>query len=209
MPFKPGGPGVAKKKTTKKSTTPRSFSGVIKGRSREVRTLATALRELVLETIPDAEESLYGGQKPMCMYRTIADICWIQPLKERCNVYFMRGADLTDDAEILEGSSDRIRHVKLKTIESITDLPLQDFILETVELNEVAISHGLTVDEVLERLRGICLSLPKTKETLTWGKPHFRVGEKSSVVARKKRCTESRAETATCRIEAHDEGTGN
>jgi predicted DNA-binding protein (MmcQ/YjbR family) len=31
---------------------------------------------------------------------------------------------------------------------------------------------------VLDRLRKICLALPDTKETLTWGKPHFRVGEK-------------------------------
>jgi len=27
-------------------------------------------------------------------------------------------------------------------------------------------------------MREICLSLPDTKETLTWGQPHFRVGEK-------------------------------
>jgi predicted DNA-binding protein (MmcQ/YjbR family) len=31
---------------------------------------------------------------------------------------------------------------------------------------------------VLAKMRGICLSLPDTKETLTWGEPHFRVGEK-------------------------------
>lgn len=30
----------------------------------------------------------------------------------------------------------------------------------------------------LDRLRAICLALPDTKETITWGKPHFRVGEK-------------------------------
>ena len=30
----------------------------------------------------------------------------------------------------------------------------------------------------LDRVRAICLSLPDTKETLTWGKPHFRVGDK-------------------------------
>ena len=30
----------------------------------------------------------------------------------------------------------------------------------------------------LERLRGICLALPDTKETLTWGSPYFRVGDK-------------------------------
>ena len=33
-------------------------------------------------------------------------------------------------------------------------------------------------DPVLAKMREICLSLPDTKETLTWGQPHFRVGEK-------------------------------
>jgi predicted DNA-binding protein (MmcQ/YjbR family) len=31
---------------------------------------------------------------------------------------------------------------------------------------------------ILDEIRAICLSLPDTKETPTWGKPHFRVGEK-------------------------------
>jgi predicted DNA-binding protein (MmcQ/YjbR family) len=31
---------------------------------------------------------------------------------------------------------------------------------------------------VLKKMREICLALPDTKETLTWGEPHFRVGEK-------------------------------
>lgn len=30
----------------------------------------------------------------------------------------------------------------------------------------------------LDHMRDICLALPGTKETLTWGQPHFRVGEK-------------------------------
>lgn len=30
----------------------------------------------------------------------------------------------------------------------------------------------------LERLREICLALPDTRETLTWGSPYFRVGDK-------------------------------
>jgi len=28
---------------------------------------------------------------------------------------------------------------------------------------------------VLDNMREICLALPDTKETLTWGQPHFRV----------------------------------
>lgn len=171
---------MGKKKTAaaKKTPTPRSFSGVIRGRSREVQQIAKALRELVMEELPDAEESFYGGQKPMAMYRTLADVCWIQPLKERCNIYFTQGADLTDRSGVLEGSSDRIRFVKVKSIDAVEELPLREFIRETVELNDSAVSDGLTVDEVLEQLRGFALSLPQTKETITWGKPHFRVNEK-------------------------------
>jgi predicted DNA-binding protein (MmcQ/YjbR family) len=33
-------------------------------------------------------------------------------------------------------------------------------------------------DPTLARMRAICLALPDTKETPTWGEPHFRVGEK-------------------------------
>lgn len=38
----------------------------------------------------------------------------------------------------------------------------------------------MTIERVdpLQKMREICLSLPDTKETLTWGTPHFRVGEK-------------------------------
>jgi len=33
-------------------------------------------------------------------------------------------------------------------------------------------------DAALSKMRRICLALPDTKETPTWGQPHFRVGEK-------------------------------
>jgi predicted DNA-binding protein (MmcQ/YjbR family) len=33
-------------------------------------------------------------------------------------------------------------------------------------------------DPVHVKIREICLELPDTKETMTWGCPHFRVGEK-------------------------------
>lgn len=33
-------------------------------------------------------------------------------------------------------------------------------------------------DAALRKMRAICLALPDTKETPTWGQPHFRVGEK-------------------------------
>jgi predicted DNA-binding protein (MmcQ/YjbR family) len=170
---------MAKKKAVAtKSPQPKSFSGALRGRSRQVKDIAQALRDLVHEELPDAQESFYGGQRPMAMYRTIAEVCWIQPLKERCNIYFMRGTELTDVDQVLEGTSDRFRYAKIGSLDDIEQLPLRDWLQESVALNDAATNDGMKFEDVLKRLQTICLALPDTKETLTWGKPHFRVGEK-------------------------------
>lgn len=167
-----------KKTTAKKFSPPKSFAAVIRGRSASVRRIAKALRDLVYEELPDVQESFYGGQLPASMYRTDAHICSIQPLKELCNLYFMRGTELTDTDQILEGTSDRFRFAKVNSPDQVEQLPLRAWLQESVALNQAATEGGMSYDQVLERLRTISLALPKTKETLTWGSPHFRVGEK-------------------------------
>ena len=167
-----------KAKTKSKSPKPRSFSGVIRARSREVQAIALAIRDVLYEELSDAEETFYGGPRPMGMYRTTADICFVQPQLRWCNIYFMRGPELTDPDGLLEGSSNRYKHLKVHTLEDIELLPIRDWLQESIALNEVAVDGGLSFDEVLGKLQTICLALPNTKETITWGKPHFRVGEK-------------------------------
>jgi predicted DNA-binding protein (MmcQ/YjbR family) len=42
-------------------------------------------------------------------------------------------------------------------------------------------SHGYSAampSSFYMRFRKVCLSLPETQETMTWGAPHFRIGEK-------------------------------
>ena len=167
-----------KKAATKNSSRPKSFASVIRGRSRSVQSIAKVLRDLVYEELPDAQESFYGGQRPMAMYRTIADVCWIQPLNERCNIYFMRGTELNDTEHILTGTSERFRYAKVGSLDDIDRMPLRAWLQQSIALNEAAISGGMSFKQVLKKLQTICLALPATKETLTWGKPHFRVGEK-------------------------------
>lgn len=170
---------MAKAKPAKSSSIPpKTFAAVIRARSKPVQALAKSLRQLVFEELTEAEESFYGGHQPMSQYRTTADVCWIQPLTTRCNVYFVRGSDLSDPGGMLEGKSERLRHVKVKSLDVIEQLPIRAWIQESVQLNDAVVEGGLTFDEVMERLRKVCLALPKSKETLTWGKPHFRVGEK-------------------------------
>lgn len=167
-----------KKPAASVSNEPKSFTGLLKGRTKPVRELAHVIRDVVLDELPDAEESFYGGNRPMAMYRTTAEVCWIQPLKDRCNLYFLRGPDLTNDGGLLEGGSDHHRHVKIRSVDHLHELPVREWLRETVQLNAAAVSDGMSYDDVLEELRSICLALPQTKETLTWGKPHFRVQNK-------------------------------
>lgn len=158
----------------------KSFAGLIRGHTPNVQLLAKALRAFVLDQLPDAVESFHTGRDALAIYRTVGEVCWIQPLNERCNVYFPRGTELTDDDGLLEGTSDRQRHVKVYSLEHFLELEvaLQEWIHESVELNATAVGDGLPFDEVLDLTRRICLALPQTKETVTWGRPHFRVGEK-------------------------------
>lgn len=172
---------MAKKKpapAARTSSEPKSFAAVIKGHDKAVQLLAKALRKLVFEELPDVQETFHGGQRPLAMYRTVGEVCWIQPLTSRCNVYFTRGTELTDAGQHLEGTSDRFRFVKVHNKIAMGRLPIREWIRASVELNAAAVSDALSFDEVLNRLRVIALKLPQTKETLTWGKPHFRVGEK-------------------------------
>jgi predicted DNA-binding protein (MmcQ/YjbR family) len=90
----------------------------------------------------------------------------------------MRGPDLTDTQRLLEGNSQRTRHVKIRSEEEIERFPVRQWLRESAALNAAELSAGMSFDQVRDRLRTICLALPGTKETITWGKPHFRVGEK-------------------------------
>lgn len=162
---------------------PRTFNALLKGRTKSVQELAWAIREIVFEELPDAQESFYGGRHPMALYRATADVCWIQPLSDRCNLYFVRGRELADRAPaghrgLLQGTGKQIRHVKIRSLEKLEQLPVRAWLQESLVLNSLAVATGITFDQALAKLRTICLALPNTKETLTWGKPHFRVGEK-------------------------------
>ena len=172
---------MAKKKKralATKAPRPRSFSGVIRGCSRPVQTIAKALRALVYEELPGAEERFTGGQRALAMYRATGDICWIQPQRQYCNIYFTRGAQLTDPDQVLNGTSERFRYARVRTLDDLEQLPLRAWLQESLALNEAAVGSGMNFDQVLDKLQTICLALPNTKETLTWGIPHFRVGEK-------------------------------
>jgi predicted DNA-binding protein (MmcQ/YjbR family) len=49
---------------------------------------------------------------------------------------------------------------------------------KSAKLAKPAKSAPSSDDVTFEKIRALCLALPGTKLTMTWGSPHFRVGEK-------------------------------
>lgn len=103
----------------------------LQGYDTEVRDLALRVRELVLKTVPTAEEKVYtgwgtigyshrGGMK--------SQFCAISPQRDRVNVYFNRGAELSDPEHLLEGTGKYMRHVKVRTLKDAQSRGLRQLI---------------------------------------------------------------------------------
>jgi hypothetical protein len=91
-----------------------------------------ALRELVREAAPQAKESIKWAQP---VYEDNGPFCYIRAFKNHVNFGFWRGVDLPDEAGILEGSGDKMRHVKVTGLQDIREGIFRDLVREAVALN--------------------------------------------------------------------------
>ena len=91
--------------------------GFLEAYDRSIADLAFALREIILEEVPDASESIYqvytvaiwfgfsGKMKDM--------FCYIATNARHINLGFPRGATLPDPDRVLEGEGKTMRHIKI------------------------------------------------------------------------------------------------
>ena len=93
----------------------------------------SALRRLVIEAAPHAEES-FKWARPV--YEHNGPLCYIMAHKNHVNLGFSRGVDLPDNADILEGSGKQMRHVKVTSVEDIDEEVLRGLIQAAAALND-------------------------------------------------------------------------
>ena len=94
--------------------------------------IVARVRQIILEAAPEADESIKWAQP---VYEINGPFAYIKAFKNSVNFGFWRGADINDPDGLLGGSGDKMRHVKLVSLDDIDEAAFKDFVLQAVQLN--------------------------------------------------------------------------
>ena len=121
--------------------------GFLEAYDRPIADLALALREIIVEEVPDASESVYqvytvaiwfgfsGKMKDM--------FCYITTNARHINLGFPRGSSLPDPNRVLEGDGKVMRHIKFASQRDLARSFVRRYIHASIEqLGEAAAAHG-------------------------------------------------------------------
>jgi hypothetical protein len=127
--------------------------GFLEAYDRTIAHLALALREIILEEVPDASESIYqvytvaiwfgfsGKMKDM--------FCYIATNAGHINLGFPRGSTLPDPNRVLEGEGKTMRHIKFTNTEELHRNYIRRYIQASIEQLGAAASGGGTGKSVV------------------------------------------------------------
>lgn len=94
--------------------------------------IVTAVRAIIHKAAPKAEESFKWAQP---VYESNGPFCYIKAFKSAVNFGFWRGVDLDDPHGRLEGSGQKMRHVKIEELAQIDEKAFTAFVTQAVRLN--------------------------------------------------------------------------
>jgi hypothetical protein len=96
-----------------------------------VQTISRFLRAMVLDAMPEANETLFAKENHIAYSFSTSrrdTICYICPLKDYVRLGFMYGTHLPDPHQLLIGEGKRLRHVKVRTIEGASKPALKHLV---------------------------------------------------------------------------------
>jgi len=110
----------------------KSVDGYIAGLEDWQAEIVTRVRIIVRQAAPAAKES-YKWAQPV--YESNGPFAYIKAFKSAVNFGFWRGVDLDDPQGLLQGTGDKMRHVKLASVDDIDEDQLARFVQQALELN--------------------------------------------------------------------------
>lgn len=110
----------------------RQVDAYIAGLESPLQELVLALRELILEAAPEAQETVKWSH-PCYVQKGL--FCSIMAADGYVRLQFFRGADLPDPQGFLEGIGKGMRHVKVHSLESMPTDALRALVQAAVRRN--------------------------------------------------------------------------
>ncbi|UCD98125.1 MAG: DUF1801 domain-containing protein [Chloroflexota bacterium] len=83
--------------------------------------IVAEVRKIIVDAVPEAEEAMKWAQP---VYSLNGPFAYIKAFKNTVNFGFWRGVDIDDPDGLLQGSGEKMRHVKLV---DLTDIDQQTF----------------------------------------------------------------------------------
>lgn len=122
------------------------FTQILANFDPAVQALAHAACDLIFDILPQAVEVPWIKQQ-IIGYGTgpkknTEHFAYIAPLKNRVNLGFMYGAELPDPTNLLEGTGKLLRHVRLNSLDDISNPALR-------QLLDIAITHRVPPPKVM------------------------------------------------------------
>lgn len=99
-----------------------------------IQGVAMTLRQLIRETAPEVQETIKWG---MPCYEYNGLLCSINPAKAYVNLQIFRSAELTDPDGLLEGTGKAMRHVKVRSTDSMPSQGIRALLKEAIRLRTV------------------------------------------------------------------------
>ncbi len=94
--------------------------------------IVSKVRNIILKTAPEADEAIKWAQP---VYSVNGPFAYIKAFKNSVNFGFWRGVDIQDPAGLLQGTGEKMRHVKLLSLDDIDEPAYIDFVQQAVKLN--------------------------------------------------------------------------
>ncbi len=90
------------------------------------------LREVVKEGAPHSAVGIKWAQP---VWEWNGPMIWMKAYPKHVNIGFWRGTELNDPKKVLIGDGERMRHIKLTSVEEIPADALRELVKQAVKLN--------------------------------------------------------------------------
>jgi len=93
---------------------------------------AARVRTIVNDAAPETKESIKWAQP---VFEHHGPFAYIKAFKNSVNFGFWRGVDIEDPQGLLQGSGEKMRHVKLESLDDVDEKVFAAFVKQAVQLN--------------------------------------------------------------------------